>query len=114
MSLFAERLAASMNWSDASVRERNSAVLQGMKNICLIRHGESLANAGAPAGDHETIPLSSFGKEQAEECSKGFPFPADLIITSPYLRARQTMLPTLRRFPSLMFGFPKHTAKKGK
>lgn len=37
----------------------------------LVRHGESLANAGLPTSDPTTIPLTQRGHEQAEACRKG-------------------------------------------
>ena len=38
-----------------------------MKKIWLIRHGESIANAGEPTQDHAAIPLSEKGLQQAQE-----------------------------------------------
>jgi broad specificity phosphatase PhoE len=70
-----------------------------MKKIWLIRHGESVANAGAATQDHETIPLNITGLEQAERISLVLPEPPDLIITSPFTRTQQTAEPTLSRFP---------------
>ena len=32
-----------------------------MKNVRLIRHGESAANAGEPTRDHASIPLTAIG-----------------------------------------------------
>lgn len=68
------------------------------KKIWLIRHGESSANAGAATLDHKTIPLTEFGQEQARQVSLLFEQPPDIIITSPFDRARQTAYPTLKRF----------------
>ena len=98
MSLFTERLAASLQEAERKIQTGKTA---GMKRICLIRHGESVSNAGAPTDDHENIPLSPRGEKQAEERSRQFTLPAELILVSPYLRARQTMLPTARRFPQI-------------
>ncbi|WP_430738566.1 histidine phosphatase family protein [Pseudomonas putida] len=36
-----------------------------MKNVRLIRHGESDANAGKPTWDHASPPLTATGLEQA-------------------------------------------------
>ena len=36
-----------------------------MKNVRLIRHGESAANAGEPTRDHASIPLMAKGLRQA-------------------------------------------------
>lgn len=70
-----------------------------MKEIWFVRHGESLANAGEATNDHETIPLSLRGREQASAVSDNIPEP-ELIITSPYLRARETAAPTLQKWPA--------------
>jgi len=72
------------------------------KKIWLIRHGESVANAGAATENHMTIPLSELGQEQAREVSLLIPEPPSLIITSPFTRAQQTAEPTLERFPGVV------------
>ena len=68
------------------------------KNIILVRHGESDSNAGLPTYDHEKIPLTEKGKAQAEAVAGHIPFIPDLIITSPFSRARSTADPTVLRF----------------
>lgn len=70
-----------------------------MKRIWLIRHGESIANAGAPTDDHETIPLSEIGHKQAQALSQYIPYHPDLIVTSPFLRTQQTADYTIKRYP---------------
>ena len=70
-----------------------------MKRIWLIRHGESIANAGEPTEDHKNIPLSMNGMEQARHLADQIETAPDLIVTSPYLRAQQTALPTMAKFP---------------
>lgn len=73
-----------------------------MKYVRLIRHGESLANAGAATADPELIPLTETGKEQAVSVAGSFtaPFryPPNLIITSPFARAQATAAPTIERY----------------
>ena len=64
-----------------------------MKKIWLIRHGESIANAGEPTQDHAAIPLSEKGLQQAQELALAIPSAPDLIVTSPFLRAQQTAGP---------------------
>ena len=44
-----------------------------MKRIWLIRHGESIANAGEPTQDHSTIPLSTQGIKQAQALALQIP-----------------------------------------
>ena len=58
-----------------------------MKRIWLIRHGESIANAGEATQDHRNIPLSELGLKQAQSLALQIPRRPDLIVTSPYLRA---------------------------
>lgn len=55
-----------------------------MKKIWLIRHGESIANAGEPTQDHAAIPLSEKGLQQAQELALAIPSAPDLIVTSPF------------------------------
>lgn len=72
-----------------------------MKTIWFIRHGESTANAGAATEHHETIPLSEWGAQQAQKISQKFQRQPDLIVSSSFLRARQTAEPTIKRFPEV-------------
>lgn len=71
-----------------------------MKKIWFVRHGESVANAGAATADHRTIPLSDLGEEQARAVSIIIPEP-QLIVQSPYLRAKQTAAPLCRLYPDV-------------
>ena len=75
-----------------------------MKKIWLIRHGESIANAGKPTEDHAAIPLSELGIRQAQALSLQIPEEPGLIVTSPYLRAQQTAMLTIGRFPRAATG----------
>ena len=75
-----------------------------MKRIWLIRHGESIANAGEATQDHRNIPLSELGLKQAQSLALQSPRRPDLIVTSPYLRAQQTAMCTIGRFPDTVTG----------
>ena len=75
-----------------------------MKRIWLIRHGESIANAGEATQDHRNIPLSELGLKQAQALALQIPKKPDLIVTSPYLRAQQTAMCTIGRFPDTVTG----------
>jgi probable phosphoglycerate mutase len=66
--------------------------------IFLVRHGESLANAGGVPPDHITNPLTERGHAQAKEFADSFNCTPTLILQSPFLRARQTAEPFLQRF----------------
>lgn len=71
-----------------------------MKTIRFIRHAESAANAGLPTTDPGEIPLTDNGKLAAARAAAEYDGPEpDLIVVSPYLRARQTSEPFIARFP---------------
>jgi broad specificity phosphatase PhoE len=70
-----------------------------MTEIWFIRHGESESNAGLPTSDTAKIVLTPRGFAQAEHIAKAFTRAPSLIITSPYLRARQSAQPAIERFP---------------
>jgi broad specificity phosphatase PhoE len=74
-----------------------------MQTVWLIRHGESEANAGLPTEKPQTIELTAKGHQQAKDLASAFVTPPDLIVTSPYLRARQTVRYTCDRFPEIPF-----------
>src|SRR5258708_7093166 len=65
----------------------------------LIRHGESESNAGLPSAGPASSPLTSLGREQAAQVVRALAEPPALIVTSPYVRARQTAQPTIGAFP---------------
>ena len=73
--------------------------------VWLIRHGESVANAGGAVTSFSEIPLTALGEEQAQMFADRFdelsPEPPTLIVRSPYLRARQTAEPLMARFPQV-------------
>ena len=82
-----------------TINERSQFLVD--KKIWIIRHGESIANAGAVTDNHKTIPLSPDGQAQAEQISQSFQEPPTLIITSPFTRTQQTAEPTIKRFPNV-------------
>ena len=67
--------------------------------IYLIRHGESTANVGERSDSHDGIPLTEKGRQQAILVADRARVPRD-IVTSKYLRTKQTAAPTMRMFPS--------------
>jgi probable phosphoglycerate mutase len=69
--------------------------------ILLIRHGQSVANAGGIPPDHITNPLTKLGHAQAKALAEGFACEPTLFLVSPFLRARQTAEPLLQRFPTV-------------
>jgi broad specificity phosphatase PhoE len=71
-----------------------------VRQTWLIRHGESAANAGDASTEPAEIPLTPWGHQQSAQVAARMPASPTLIVTSPYLRARQTAAPTIARFPS--------------
>ena len=71
-----------------------------MIRVFLIRHGESESNAGLPSADPGSAPLTPEGRRQARQVARVLADLPALIVTSPYLRARQTAQPTISRFPA--------------
>ena len=70
------------------------------KNVWLIRHAESIGNAGLATTQPDTIPLTGKGIEQALYLADSFTQAPALIVTSPYIRTQQSAKPTIRRFPA--------------
>lgn len=70
-----------------------------MKEIRLIRHAESLANAGAATSTPKDIPLSGTGHDQARKLADSITDRPERIILSPYIRTHETARPLLIRFP---------------
>lgn len=69
-----------------------------MKRITFIRHGESVANAGAITMEHSAIPLSDHGHRQAQLIAQHLPGQPSLILVSPMIRTQQTAEPYCTRF----------------
>lgn len=74
-----------------------------MKNVRLIRHGESAANAGEPTRDHASIPLTAKGLEQARIVAHSHTSAPDLIVASPFLRAQATARATTAIYATAAF-----------
>ncbi|HEU4411254.1 MAG TPA: histidine phosphatase family protein [Polyangiaceae bacterium] len=70
-----------------------------MRQVWLIRHGESAANAGLATQDAAAIPLTARGRAQAELVARALPGPPDLLVSSSYVRAADTAAPARARFP---------------
>ena len=70
-----------------------------MKNILIIRHGESTSNAGEQTESHDTIPLTEKGRQQAQELVDTIHIVPDLIVISSYSRTKETALPYCIKYP---------------
>lgn len=68
--------------------------------IWLIRHGESESNAGLPTTTTATVALTPRGQRQAARIAASIDRRPDCIVSSPYLRARQTAAPLIARYPA--------------
>jgi broad specificity phosphatase PhoE len=67
----------------------------------FVRHGESTGNAGLPCNDPSLAELTEKGRKQAQQVAKGWVEAPALIVTSPFLRTRQTTAATVKRFPKV-------------
>jgi broad specificity phosphatase PhoE len=71
-----------------------------MLKVWFIRHGESVSNANLPTSHPAESALTPRGEAEARLIASAFLQAPDLIVVSPYLRARQTAVPTQSRFPN--------------
>ena len=71
------------------------------REVWFIRHGESVANAGGRTVEAATYPLSALGFRQAQQLATALTVEPELILVSPYLRARQTAEACIARFPDV-------------
>lgn len=67
----------------------------------FVRHGQSTGNAGQPTPDLVAMPLTPLGTSQAREVACSWRHEPTHIVSSPFLRARQTAQPTCVRFPGV-------------
>jgi probable phosphoglycerate mutase len=74
---------------------------QKVTKVLLVRHGQSVANAGGKTADHDTNPLTELGSMQARNFAQGLECKPTLVVTSPFLRAQQTAEPLRQRFPDV-------------
>jgi probable phosphoglycerate mutase len=68
------------------------------KRVLLIRHAQSASNAGLATSNPTKIPLTQKSIVQGSLAASTLDFVPDLIISSPFLRARQTAAPFVSRF----------------
>lgn len=74
-----------------------------MPTVFLIRHAESQSNAGLPTIGPKQVELTPLGHEQAKYIATLLQSYAllNLIVTSPYLRTKQTANPVIATFDSI-------------
>ena len=71
------------------------------KTFYFVRHGESQSNAGEKTSHPVVTRLTQKGHLQAKEAALSFPAKPDILITSRYLRTKQTADPFLERFENI-------------
>lgn len=93
------RLAVDPDQSvNRSIKDSTSG---GNRTVLFIRHGKSETHAGKAGTCSRRVPLTLSGRDQAQDIANKLTRKPDLIISSRYLRAWQTALPTRRRFPTV-------------
>ena len=74
---------------------------QSVTRVFLVRHGQSVANAGGRTSDQDTNPLTNLGRMQSLDFAEHILCKPTLFIVSPFLRAQQTSEPLRQRFPNV-------------
>ena len=69
--------------------------------IILVRHGQSVTNAGGRAANQVSNPLTELGRAQSREFAERLDCKPTLFVVSPFLRAQQTSQPLRQRFPEV-------------
>jgi probable phosphoglycerate mutase len=77
-------------------------VIQEMPTVCFVRHAESRANAGERTSQPAQVELTAVGWKQAEYVASAFVHLPSLVVTSPYVRTKQTAAFTLERFAQVV------------
>ena len=72
-----------------------------MTKFWFIRHGESVSNANLPTEDPTLSELTPRGQIEAKSVALAFSEAPDLIVVSSFVRARETAVPTINRFPNV-------------
>lgn len=67
----------------------------------LIRHGESEGNVGRVSSTTSSSDLTILGETQAKTISKSISKPPNIIISSEFLRAKNTAKPAIEKFPKV-------------
>lgn len=77
-------------------------VTYAIQKVILVRHGESVANAGAATTDPALIPMTPRGEQQAR-LTAGMVDSPDLILSSPFERAIATAAPLRELNPHVRY-----------
>lgn len=80
-----------------------------MPTVWFIRHGESVSNANLRTTHPAASELTGKGEQQARQIVGAIRQRPDLIVVSPFVRARQTAVPTITHFaPVPVVEWPVH------
>lgn len=71
------------------------------KQVTMVRHAQSEANAGLASSCHANIPLTINGTKQAESLAASITDAPELFVVSPFLRAAQTAQPMIEKYPDV-------------
>jgi broad specificity phosphatase PhoE len=93
-----EHRSSTLTW-DRKSSEVGSLRRIGGNSILFIRHGKSVAHEGKATAYAKEVSLTPEGQIKAQTLADQLPRRPDLIISSPYLRAREMANPTRQRFP---------------
>jgi 2,3-bisphosphoglycerate-dependent phosphoglycerate mutase len=77
------------------------SALPVVTRVLLVRHGQSVANAGGKTTDHVFNPLTELGHAQARKFAGRLDCKPTLFVVSPFQRAQQTAEPLRSRFPDV-------------
>lgn len=66
--------------------------------LWLVRHAQSLANAGHPTNNAGCYGLTDLGREQSQRFAASISERPDRIVVSTYARAQETAIPLLSKF----------------
>ncbi|MGL6021890.1 MAG: histidine phosphatase family protein [Chitinophagaceae bacterium] len=72
-----------------------------MLEVILVRHGQSLSNAGQETLIDEAVTLTELGHFQAQQYANVLIEQPAKIIHSPYLRAKETAQPTIKKYTQI-------------
>lgn len=72
-----------------------------VKRLYLVRHGESASNAGLVTESPVSNPITGLGEEQAKRFATTWGVKPDLVVTSPFVRTKQTAAPLRALHPDI-------------
>lgn len=83
------------------IKTKERVLGQSAVDVWWIRHGESVRNAGERTDNTYDAPMTDLGHTQAAMAAAALPSAPGVIVSSSFLRTRQTAEPISRRFPDV-------------